>query len=639
MILNPVDQGGGDVTQEILPHPYNAINWWDIPYEEGELGMMIDPLLRVTGAGNRHLENPNNGYNVAAEYLVETLDGWGYEADMYGFREYQSVLAYKEGYDDDDRAIVFGAHLDSDPGGYGVDQNAGGVGVVTMIAELLHHFRLPVDVYFAYYSYNTVFLDDQNEIRAMWGSKEISQYFVDEGIELVGCFNFDELFFYDPFQPLGESLIAQHNLASGGLGYHKAVHPIEVVQSFLLQEGFDILTIQENTDTQTDHWSYWQRNLPCVNIRTGHTPDPELPAPPDTVYSPGYNRTHAVELAKACAATAVYLGLQGNGERTSFKIATQLLRGESVRIRPTMSLSQIIQIDGCANASTGLSFSMTDANSEFILPLTPVSQHNFSLSTEVNSGLGGISFMIQNTGNTTIELTAYLTYECDTDGNGVVDSEQYTWDEPVPFLDWDEDGLSDSDEILHNTDIFIQDTDTDSMLDGYEVDFGLDPLVQDDTGDLDGDGLSNIREHSIGTFPNSTDTDQDSMDDQWEVLYLTNPLLDDSGDDLDNDTLTNLEEYLYGADPHSQDGDFDGVPDAEEVARQMNPLSDDTDGDGLRDQLELIEELDPLVPDYDVDLSPDGPDHNPRINSILIIVFLALVPVIIGTIYFGRKLK
>jgi hypothetical protein len=129
------------------------------------------------------------------------------------------------------------------------------------------------------------------------------------------------------------------------------------------------------------------------------------------------------------------------------------------------------------------------------------------------------------------------------------------------------------------------------------------------------------------------------MDDMWEVLYLTNPLLNDSLDDLDNDNLTNIEEYTYGADPRSGDGDFDGIPDAEEIALGMNALSDDTDGDGLRDQLELIEGLDPLVPDYDVDFSPDGPDHNPRINSILIILGIALVPVIIGTLYFIRKLK
>ncbi|MFW9848552.1 MAG: M28 family peptidase [Candidatus Thorarchaeota archaeon] len=638
MLLNSGDSSSTDTTLEIIPHPYNELNWWDIPYDIAVEGDLIDPLLRVTGAGNRHIENPNNGYNVAAEYLVDTLSGWGYDADLFGEHEYKSVLAHRDGYDDDNRVIIFGAHLDSDPGGYGVDQNAGGVAVVTMIAELLQHYRLPIDVYFAYYSYNTVFLDDQNEVRAMWGSKEISQFFLDEGFDVIANFNFDQLLFYDRLQPLEESLIGEHNLGSGGLGYQRTLYPIEVVQSFLSQAGYDILTLREDTTTQTDHWSYWQRGLPAINIRSGHTPDPEMP-PTDAVYSQNYNRTHAVELAKACAATVVYLGLQGNGNDASFKIDTELLAGESVTIKPTMSISQLLQIEGNTNSTNGLSLWIRNSENDYILPVTDISDTNFSITSNVNSGLGRVTLTVQNSGNTTSDIEIYLLYECDTDGNGVPDSEQYTWNDPVPFLDWDGDGLSDSEEVTVGTDIFITDTDMDTMNDGYEVAFGLNPLIQDDNDDLDQDELSNAREMSLGTFPNSTDTDQDGMDDFWEVLYLTNPLVNDSQDDFDNDSLTNIEEYLYGADPRSSDGDFDGVPDAEEVSRGMNALSDDSDNDGLRDQLELIEGLNPLVPDYDIDLSPDGPDHNPRINSILIIVAIALVPVIIGTIYFGRKLK
>ncbi|MCK5240198.1 MAG: M28 family peptidase, partial [Candidatus Thorarchaeota archaeon] len=293
MQLNPIDQGGDGDPLEIIPHPYNDLNWWDIPYDIAVLGDLIDPMLRVTGVGNRHLENPNNGYDDAAQYLLDTLDGWGYEAELFGDHEYKSVLAHHEGYADDNRAIVFGAHLDSDPTGYGVNQNAGGVGVVTMIAELLQHYRLPIDVYFAYYSYNTVFLDDQNEIRAMWGSKEVSQYFLDEGFDLIASYNFDEFLFYDRLQPMEESLIAEHNYVSGS-GYHETVYPAEVVQSFLSQAGFDILTPDEYVMTQTDHWSYWDRGFPAVNIRSGHTPDPEMP-PTDAIYSQNYNRTHAVE--------------------------------------------------------------------------------------------------------------------------------------------------------------------------------------------------------------------------------------------------------------------------------------------------------------------------------------------------------
>lgn len=630
--LFPAGEDGGSQAQ-IEPHPYNALNWWDVAKEIAETGDMFTPLGRIVGIGNRHLENPNTGYYDAADYLIGLLGGWGLEAGYFG--DHDSVLSRQKGYGNDSRAIVFGAHLDSNENGVGVNQNAGGCAVVTMIADVLRNYRLPVDIYYAYFSYNTVFLDDQKRVRAMYGSKEIAQHFVDEDIDVMAFYNFDELLFYDDNQAETESLVAEHH-SPESRGYHKTQYLAELMQAFLRNSGHNFMSIDDEIGTQTDHWAFWDRGLPAVNIKSGHRIDPEFP-PDDSLYSEDHNRDHAFELGKAAAALAVYLASSGNGEAISFKLEQPIPPGSSSQFRTVLSRGQTIQLTSISNSTEPISLRIQAGNGT-IFPATGLDNGNVTLTTEQAAGLGPLTVTIANIGNTTIYIKAHILYHNDHDGNGIVDAEQYAWDEPDPPLDWDKDGLSDRNEEVYGTDIFVSDTDSDGMPDGFEVIYDLNPLLDDSDGDLDEDGLDNIREKQLGTAANNNDTDSDGMPDGWEVLYLTDPLADDSLEDFDRDNLTNIEEYQYGADPYLPDSDFDGVSDAEEVSRGMDPSNDDTDNDGLRDHLELIEGLDPLSPDYDIDLVPDGPDHNPKINGLLMILGLAAIPVIIGSIFFYRRL-
>jgi hypothetical protein len=630
--LLPTDEDGGSETQ-IEPHPYNTLNWWDVAKEIAETGNMLTPFGRIVGFGNRHLENTNTGYYDAADYLIDLLGGWGLEAQYFGAHD--SVLSRQEGYGNDTRAIVFGAHLDSNENGVGVNQNAGGCAVVTMIADILRNYRLPVDIYYCYFSYNTVFMDDQKRVRAMYGSKEIAQHFVDEDIDVMAFYNFDELLFYDENQDETESLVAEHH-SPVSRGYHQTQYLAELMQVFLTNSGHDFMSIDDEINTQTDHWAFWDRGLPAVNIKSGHRVDPEFP-PDDSLYSEDYNRDHAFELGKAAAALAVYLASSGNGEKISFKLEKPIKTGKSSQIRTVISSRQTIQLTSISNSTEPVSLRIQGGNGT-VLPTTEFANGNITLNTEEETDLGPLTVTISNIGNATIYLETYVFYHNDHDGNGILDAEQYTWSEPDPPLDWDKDGLSDKNEEVYGTDIFVHDTDKDGMSDGFEVIYDLNPLLDDSEDDLDEDGLDNIREKQLGTAANNNDTDADGMPDGWEVLYLTDPLVDDSLEDFDGDNLTNLEEYQYGADPYLSDSDFDGVGDAEEVERGMNPLSADTDSDGLRDHLELIEGLDPLTPDYDIDLTPDGPDHNPKINGLLMILALAAVPVLFGSIFFYRRL-
>jgi len=498
------------------------------------------------------------------------------------------------------------------------------------MAEILSNYRLSIDVYLCFPSYSKSgnYAPNGDLIPFRYGANDISNYFINESVNVMGLYNFDGL------------MLSNNGYIAGydpTVTYRRSDFLAELLQVFLLQGGYDILSIDENEFSMSDQVIYLQKGLPTINVHSADEIDP-LDPPSDTIHSSDYNLEHVTALAQACAALSIYLSNSGNGEDIQQLFVSELEPLRSIYAWTMMSTSQRITVRVTANSTAHLALSLQNYT-RYEIDDIAVTGENVTTEFNQDSGIGPRRFRIYNTGNESLTLRIVFEYTSDFDGNSITDAVQYTWPDPVPPLDWDHDGLSDSMERVVGTDVFIVDTDKDNMTDSYEYYFGLDPLADDTLEDLDLDGLTNIREHTLGTYPNSTDTDQDTMDDLWEVTFLTNPLIDDSQEDPDNDTLTNVEEFEYGSDPLSADGDYDGVLDVEEVARGMNPLSSDSDNDGLRDQLELIEGLNPLVPDYDIDIAPDGQDHNPRINSILIIVGIALIPVAIGTLYFNRRLK
>ena len=144
----------------------------------------------------------------------------------------------------------------------------------------------------------------------------------------------------------------------------------------------------------------------------------------------------------------------------------------------------------------------------------------------------------------------------DTDGDGVIDSEDAFPNDPAEQLDTDGDGTGnnadtddDNDTVNDDHDAFPTDpaeqTDTDGDGTGNNADtdddndsvtddldaFPTDPAEQTDT---DGDGTGNNAD---------TDDDGDTMPDAWENANSLNPLADDASEDADNDGWTNIEEY------------------------------------------------------------------------------------------------
>ncbi len=86
--------------------------------------------------------------------------------------------------------------------------------------------------------------------------------------------------------------------------------------------------------------------------------------------------------------------------------------------------------------------------------------------------------------------------------------------------DSDGDGLLDSEEEELGTDPENADSDGDGMKDGWEVNIGLDP----NNSDTDGDGVDDGTETREGTDPTNTDTDGDGYDDGAEYSADSDPL-------------------------------------------------------------------------------------------------------------------
>lgn len=86
--------------------------------------------------------------------------------------------------------------------------------------------------------------------------------------------------------------------------------------------------------------------------------------------------------------------------------------------------------------------------------------------------------------------------------------------------DTDGDGILDSDEAIYGTDPTNDDSDDDGLTDAEELDLGTDPTA----ADTDGDGVSDGDEEAAGLNPFDPDSDVDGFEDGVEQAQATDPL-------------------------------------------------------------------------------------------------------------------
>jgi hypothetical protein len=235
----------------------------------------------------------------------------------------------------------------------------------------------------------------------------------------------------------------------------------------------------------------------------------------------------------------------------------------------------------------------------------------------------------------------------DSDGDGLLDSQETTLGTNPNNADSDGDGVNDGAEVGPNPAAPL-DTDGDGIIDALESSntdtdgdgvanqsdpANSNPCLPNANGaaclaaDSDGDGLTNGQEDTLGTSRSDPDTDGDGANDGAEVGGNVNAPLDTDGDgipnvlessltdsdsdgvanqndaannnpcvpnvgsapclllDNDADGLTNGQEDTLGTNRNSADTDGDGANDGAEVGGNVNaPL--DADGDGIPNVLE-----------------------------------------------------
>ncbi|MBI3181738.1 MAG: VWA domain-containing protein [Myxococcales bacterium] len=128
----------------------------------------------------------------------------------------------------------------------------------------------------------------------------------------------------------------------------------------------------------------------------------------------------------------------------------------------------------------------------------------------------------------------------------------------APELDSDGDGLVDTEEEALGLDPTSPDSDGDKLSDLFEqlLRPQYDPLAADrgdrgTDGDLDpdADGLTSFEESRLGTDPKSPDTDRDGVPDGVELCFGLEPLEDDAQSDRDGDKVPAIEEVRQNLSP------------------------------------------------------------------------------------------
>ncbi len=148
--------------------------------------------------------------------------------------------------------------------------------------------------------------------------------------------------------------------------------------------------------------------------------------------------------------------------------------------------------------------------------------------------------------NTNKSITA--TFSDDADGDGLLNTNEYSLGTDPRDSDSDDDNLLDGTEVnTYGSDPLVADTDVDGLSDGDEINtHGTDPLV----ADSDADGLSDGDEVNIYlSDPLDADTDGDAMPDGWEAGYGLDPLLTNALADADVDGNPDLYEFAMGGNP------------------------------------------------------------------------------------------
>jgi hypothetical protein len=507
-------------------------------------------IIKLTENGSREYTNPADleSNNVAArdwiaDTLVEVSNG-RMEVEILG--EYSSVLGRLPGYlPVEGPAFLVGGHFDSVLGSPGANDDATGVATALELARVLSMYEWPIDIYFGAWNAEEV---------GLLGSREVAEILSDQGVDILLYYNIDMLLVPNPGVPQDSKILMGY---SSGV-YQSGLYWAELTRAMSRNYGQHMIRPIALSDMSgggsSDHASFRAEGYNSLFAHeSGFAFDSAYHTSADVWNNPMYNYTVAIEAVKAIGASIAFTLARAYQEPTVLEDVSTLLPGREATYSITITTPTTINVScrwwggGTSitlyNSVGGQMAQMVDAAASPWEPTTIMSQN------AVSPGIYTLN--VFNPSRTSIGYEMEVTYETDIDGNGVLDSQEFWFDQGFFSMDSDLDSIDDGQEMILGTSRFSNDSDSDSMSDSWEIQYGLDPLDESDAVlDEDSDGLSNLNEFRNNCNPNTEDTDADSIPDLWEVENNLDPTRDDSAEDPDQDGVSNLVEYLEDTDPH-----------------------------------------------------------------------------------------
>jgi len=546
--------------EENLPRVYGVDHSHEIFSSLLDTSSFQNYVIEVTANGTRHALDATDAARVGGNnyyfrsWLLQKMHNLSMgRLELQVIEKHLNVIGKLPGYlPGDNPAIVVAGHYDSWFASHGANEGAVGIAVLLELVEKLSLYQWPLDIYFV----------AANSRYVQWGpygSGEVANWMYGEGIEPLVIYTLEALLFQDPEVPQDERLQMVY-LDSGPMNYHMGPYLAELVESMSKNYGGNrIVTVAHNDFNWWEyrymsHTYYVQRGYynTLVGIESGFADDLAIRTTNDMWTHPDYRFHLGAEMTAAIGGSIAFTMSREYGKPIVHDVYLELQIGQTGNYYIAINAPTSINVS-CRWFGGNASFTILDSNGVEIeyqeyyysSPWTTV-----DIISQPITEPGLYRLFIENRGFSEVGFELQYSYDTDSNGNGVMDSQEYWLDTALFEQDDDSDTLSNAYEIILGTNPESADSDSDNLPDAWEVENGFNPTYAPDAmEDADNDTLSNLQEYLLGLNPFSSDSDQDLLPDAWEVQYGLNPLVDDSFEDPDEDERTNLEEYLDGTDP------------------------------------------------------------------------------------------
>jgi len=515
-----------------------------------QLNSFRDYIIKLTENGSRPVGTPPNlGVNniAAKQWIINELtaiSGGRMEIEVLG--DYDSVVGKLPGYlPVDAPALMVGGHYDSVLGAPGANDDGTGVAAALEVARVMSMYNWPLDIYFGFWNAEEI---------GLIGSGEVAQIFKDRGVELLAYYNVDMLLVPDPDAPPGAQVIMAYPVGY----YHEGQYWAELTSMVSRNYGMNTILPTMSSDfsgwQRSDHWPFVQQGYTALFAHeSGFAYDVAYHTPQDVWHNPLYDYQIATDAVKAIGSAMAFTMARAYGEPTKHDLGFTLIPSHERNFSIVISTPTRVNVS-CRWWGGGTSISLYDSADVLLDNMVAFDASPWKMTEVISENIlteGIYRVNIINLGGTSVGHEVSITYETDIDGNGILDSEEFWFDQGYFSSDLDGDSISDAEEMIIGTNHNSSDSDSDSLPDPWEIQYGLNPLDPSDAnGDLDGDGVLNVEEFNNNCNPLLSDSDSDLMPDLWELENGLDPTTDDSQGDPDEDFVTNVKEYEDGTDPN-----------------------------------------------------------------------------------------